>query len=328
MSESITYTFRWPYAGTQLCVGGSWNGWVAMPMHKEGPEFVLTVTGLKPNTRYLYKYVVDGNWQEDLTSPIDQGEIVNGRPVKNNVLATGSADVSARLAAAERERDVFFRTIKQLELQTEISQKKQAEIEAELLRLRSNTPSTSSADTARVAALEKELSTTNQKLAEAQTALTQSQASAASSKATQDRLAETESQLIVLRAAHEKSSKDHQAALLDTATAQKKAAEAENLQKGLTPKLEAATKRNSELEAELAKIKSQSNETGKAQEKVSAEKQAMEKELSQLKEQLKSSEASQNEAKNALAAAQKSAQAAQEEIEKAEKKEKDGLRSR
>eukprot|EP01117_Protostelium_nocturnum_P005379 TRINITY_DN1956_c0_g1_i2.p1 TRINITY_DN1956_c0_g1~~TRINITY_DN1956_c0_g1_i2.p1 ORF type:complete len:617 (-),score=291.59 TRINITY_DN1956_c0_g1_i2:474-2324(-) len=112
---TISYTFRWPYGGKELAVAGDWNEWKAIPMEKKGEEFVVKVEGLKPLNRYLYKYVVDGVWQEDHTSPVSQEEMVNGNSVINNVLVTGPLDSDERISQLEKERDSLFRMNKQLE---------------------------------------------------------------------------------------------------------------------------------------------------------------------------------------------------------------------
>eukprot|EP01117_Protostelium_nocturnum_P002729 TRINITY_DN135_c1_g1_i4.p1 TRINITY_DN135_c1_g1~~TRINITY_DN135_c1_g1_i4.p1 ORF type:complete len:1665 (+),score=885.28 TRINITY_DN135_c1_g1_i4:124-5118(+) len=113
---TISYTFRWPYGGQKLAVGGQWNDWHHEPMKLEpNGEFSLRVDGLKPQTRYLYKYHVDGVWKEDLTAPTDDGELVNGRNVINNILVTGSAAAEERLTETEKERDSLFRKVKRLE---------------------------------------------------------------------------------------------------------------------------------------------------------------------------------------------------------------------
>jgi hypothetical protein len=112
---TISYTFRWPYGGKELGVAGDWNDWKAIPMEKSGEEFIGKVGGLKPLHRYLYKYVVDGIWQEDHTSPVSQEEMVNGVPVTNNVLVTGPLDSEERVSQLEKERDALYRMNKQLE---------------------------------------------------------------------------------------------------------------------------------------------------------------------------------------------------------------------
>lgn len=128
-SNDIDYTFTWPYGGKEPAIGGTFNDWKVtfqnsniqfwreiepfqvQKMTRNGDDFNTTVTGLKPNTKYLYKYNIDGKWQEDLTAPTDNSEKVNGRPVINNVLLTGSADRTTRLLVAEKERDALFRQV-------------------------------------------------------------------------------------------------------------------------------------------------------------------------------------------------------------------------
>ncbi|PRP81942.1 mitochondrial chaperone BCS1 [Planoprotostelium fungivorum] len=114
--DAIDYTFTWPYGGKDIAIGGTFNNWQVQKMTRSGDDFNATVSGLKPNTKYLYKYNVDGVWKEDLTAPTDDSERVNQRPVINNVLNTGSSDKAARLVAAEKERDQLFRQVKNNEI--------------------------------------------------------------------------------------------------------------------------------------------------------------------------------------------------------------------
>ncbi|PRP88669.1 viral A-type inclusion protein [Planoprotostelium fungivorum] len=108
--ETISYTFRWPYAGNEIAVGGEFNNWEkAVATKEENGEFSVKIDGLKPETKYLYKYVIDGEWKEDITAPTDNSQLVGDKHVTNNVLVTGPASTNDRIAALEKERDALFR---------------------------------------------------------------------------------------------------------------------------------------------------------------------------------------------------------------------------
>lgn len=38
---------------------------------------MYTVKGLQPDFKYLYKYVINDEWKEDLTAPTDESQKVN-----------------------------------------------------------------------------------------------------------------------------------------------------------------------------------------------------------------------------------------------------------
>jgi len=118
VAGTISYTFRWPYAASQVAVGGQFNNWTEAKAIKEGNEFQIKIDGLKPNSKYLYKYIIDGVWKEDETAPTDNSEVVNGRAVINNVLVTGSSSLEDRLLQTEKERDALFRQVKKLEIES------------------------------------------------------------------------------------------------------------------------------------------------------------------------------------------------------------------
>ena len=75
-------TFNWPLAGNEkgVCLAGDFNGWIPMPMEKINGGFQIIVN-LSPGL-YQYKFVVDGEWQED---PAAKGNAKNEFGTMNSV---------------------------------------------------------------------------------------------------------------------------------------------------------------------------------------------------------------------------------------------------
>jgi 1,4-alpha-glucan branching enzyme len=67
-------------------VAGAYNNWTRAPMERSHEGWKLTVHGLKPNTLYRFKYIVDGDWRVDPSQPVDETEVIDGRPVQNNAI--------------------------------------------------------------------------------------------------------------------------------------------------------------------------------------------------------------------------------------------------
>ncbi|PRP88981.1 hypothetical protein PROFUN_02259 [Planoprotostelium fungivorum] len=165
MADTISYTFRWPYGAKQsAAVGGQFSDWKEIKGEKEGDEYHIKVAGLKPHTKYLYKYIIDGVWKEDETAPTDDSEKVNGRAVVNNVLVTGASSAAERLLQTEKERDALFRQVKRTEIAAEADRKKYQETIAKLEKAQKEKTTSnghSEASDKRVKELEEQLAAAN-----------------------------------------------------------------------------------------------------------------------------------------------------------------------
>ena len=67
-SATVEHSFRCYHVGQFVNLFGDFNKWMGQPMllainqNTGGKLFELTVTGLKPQTRYEYCFMVDGKW--------------------------------------------------------------------------------------------------------------------------------------------------------------------------------------------------------------------------------------------------------------------------
>ncbi|PRP89497.1 hypothetical protein PROFUN_01360 [Planoprotostelium fungivorum] len=114
--DTINRTFRWYNGGRDVGISGQWNDWRVIPMKpdsKEPSEMIVDVEGLKPNTQYLFRFNVDGEWKTDPTVPTVSSTVAGGE-IFNNVINTGSLDTNDRLTEVEKENEILHRQINQL----------------------------------------------------------------------------------------------------------------------------------------------------------------------------------------------------------------------
>ncbi|PRP85521.1 filamin-B-like [Planoprotostelium fungivorum] len=100
--DTLSHTFYWTQPGDNARVGGAYNNWQLVPMERDSTgRWTLTVHGLKPRTLYRFKYNIDGEWKVDPEQPVDETELVDGRPVKNNAIGLGNAPEGHRTETVE-----------------------------------------------------------------------------------------------------------------------------------------------------------------------------------------------------------------------------------
>jgi len=289
-AETMNYTFRWPYGGSELGVAGEFNNWTFAPMTKEGDEFHVTVEGLKPETKYLYKYVIDGQWKEDLTAPTDDSQKVNDRNVINNVLKTGSASKDVRITALEKERDSLFRKVKTFESKSSDNKALTEQLNA----LKSQLEKAQEEKNNRVSGLEKELSDAKNRAenAEKQKADLEKKQNE-SSKKTQEEAEKAKKELSEAKSQAEQSSKKAAQLEQQLAEANKQGQSAKDSQAAvseLQKKLDDAQKQKSELQNQLETAKTQQAQS----EKLASEKKSLQEELDRQRQSVSNFETQKN----------------------------------
>lgn len=76
-----TFKFKWTGEASTVAVAGTFSGWSTVSLEKVGPNEFVAELELKPK-KYQYKFVIDGVWQHDPSSPV----VSSGLGSLNNVL--------------------------------------------------------------------------------------------------------------------------------------------------------------------------------------------------------------------------------------------------
>lgn len=89
-TNSIRVTFELPSCtwACRIFVCGDFNGWdkSATPMRQERDGVWRATVDLEPNRRYLFRYLIDGNWQSDYHA---DGWSESGYGSENSIVDTG-----------------------------------------------------------------------------------------------------------------------------------------------------------------------------------------------------------------------------------------------
>jgi len=88
-NNTQAYVFSWKYGGRDVYLTGSFNNWkTRIPMQESNGDFTC-IQNLPPG-KYLYKFIVDGQWKTDPSQPIFTD--FNGEP--SNVLELTEMSIS------------------------------------------------------------------------------------------------------------------------------------------------------------------------------------------------------------------------------------------
>lgn len=97
-----TYTFKWPHAGEQVYVTGTFDDWTkSIKLDKVGDVFEKEVTFPDKGEKIYYKFVVDGEWTVNQAAPKENDP--NG--IENNFLTSESLVKSKDVPVEEKKED-------------------------------------------------------------------------------------------------------------------------------------------------------------------------------------------------------------------------------
>ena len=112
--ETLSHTFYWKGKADVVKVAGAYNNWELVDMQRVDGQWTHTVHGLKPRTLYRFKYNVNNEWMVDPEQPVDETELVEGRPVKNNAIGLGNAP------EAHRTEVIHTKSIRKISMQPKV----------------------------------------------------------------------------------------------------------------------------------------------------------------------------------------------------------------